>query len=174
MNGQPVCLVPLYHSGIEGRWFCGLQRVPVQWEMSLLPGIAAECRGAPGNDPLPPRKNSHSSRKASTSPPPTESCGAPRNEPLPPSKSSRRTTLPSARAYNMYGWSLPYYISVGHFGNKLHAHKPYLLLRIIVAQFVHRLVQVIRFRFFEVVVDVEHVILVHDLVQEVVDVQFST
>ena len=53
--------------------------------------------------------------------------------------------------------------SVGHVGDKLDADKAYLLFAAFVAKFLQGIFQVVRLGFFEVFVDVLHVVLVDDV-----------
>ena len=62
-------------------------------------------------------------------------------------------------------------VSVRHFRNELDAYQPDFLFGIVRAQLVHGIVYLIRRRFLEIVINVLHVVLIHDFIQEIVNVQ---
>ena len=63
---------------------------------------------------------------------------------------------------------------ISHFGDKLDTNQTDFFFGKFVPEFIKSVVNLICCRLFEVIVDVEHVIFVHDFIQEVVDIQLST
>ena len=62
---------------------------------------------------------------------------------------------------------------ISHFGDELNPYQPYFLLRKIVTQLVKSIVNLVCSRFFEVIIDIEHVVFIHNFLQEVIYIQFS-
>ena len=62
--------------------------------------------------------------------------------------------------------------SVGHFRDKHDAHKTYLFVGVIAPQFAHSHAQIVGLTLGEIVVDVVDVFVVHDVSDEIFDVDF--
>ena len=59
------------------------------------------------------------------------------------------------------------------FRKELYSHKSYFILRIVAAKLVHSVVYIVGLRLTEVFVDVVHLVFVHHVLKEVIDVYLS-
>ena len=64
-------------------------------------------------------------------------------------------------------------VLVGHFGNELDTYQPNFFFGIITSQFTHGIIDVVGSRFLELIIDVEHVVFIHYVFQEIIDIQFG-
>lgn len=63
---------------------------------------------------------------------------------------------------------------ISHFGDKLDTNQTDFFFSKFVTEFVERIVNLICCRLLEIIIDVEHVVFVHNLIQEVINIQLST
>ena len=60
-----------------------------------------------------------------------------------------------------------------HFGDELNTYQTYFFFCKIIPQLIQSIIDIIRSRFFEIVVYIQQMVFIHNIFQEVVDIQFS-
>ena len=63
---------------------------------------------------------------------------------------------------------------IRHLRNKLNANQPYFFFREIITQFIKCVIYLVSSRFLEIIIDIQHVVFVHNLIQEVINIQLRT
>ena len=63
---------------------------------------------------------------------------------------------------------------IRHLRNKLNANQPYFFFREIITQFIKCVIYLVSSRFLEIIIDIQHVVFVHNLIQEVINIQLCT
>ena len=63
---------------------------------------------------------------------------------------------------------------ISHFRDELDSHQSDFLFGKFIAQFVKSIINLVCRRFLEVIIDIEHMIFIHNFFQEVVNIQFSS
>lgn len=61
-----------------------------------------------------------------------------------------------------------------HFGDELNTYQTYFFFCKIISQLIQSIIDIIRSRFFEIVVYIQQMVFIHNIFQEVVDIQFRT
>ena len=59
---------------------------------------------------------------------------------------------------------------ISHFRNELDTNQTDFIFSIVITKFFHRIVYFIGCRLLEIVIDIKHMVFVHDFLQEIVDI----
>ena len=61
-----------------------------------------------------------------------------------------------------------------HFRNKLDADQPDFILRIVITQFIHRVIYFVCCRLLEVIINIVQMVFIHNFLQEVINIQLGS
>ena len=64
--------------------------------------------------------------------------------------------------------------SICHFRNKLDADQPDFILRIVITQFIHRVIYFVCCRLLEVIINIVQMVFIHNFLQEVINIQLGS